>query len=197
MLIPYLEPMKYQEAEIVQLLTTAFQDETVHNAYYEAAQEKAFKKGDLLLEQGQICRYSYEILSGSVRGYYLKDGREVTTAFCFAGDPVLSLESATRQTPSPETFEVLEDAVIEVVSIEKLLQLRRRFPVFEKVWTLSMEAYAIWLEERLASLQFATAKERYDQLVDRYPEIVRKAQLKHIASYLGITLETLSRIRAR
>ncbi|QJB32654.1 Crp/Fnr family transcriptional regulator [Chitinophaga oryzae] len=189
--------MKYQEAIIEEILTAAFQDEALRDAYYEAAQEKKFKKGDLLLEQGQICRYTYILLSGAVRGFYLKDGREVTTSFCFAGDVVLSLESATRLTPSPESFEVLEDSLVEVVSVEKMARLRERFPVFEKVWTLSMEAYAIWLEERLASLQFATAKERYEQLVARYPEIVRQVQLGHIASYLGITLETLSRIRAK
>lgn len=193
----YLAAMKYQEAVIEELLTTAFQDEALRNAYYEAAQEKMFRKGDLLLEQGQICRYCYTLLSGAVRGFYLKDGREVTTSFCFANDVVMSLESATRLTPSPESFEVLEDSLVEVVSVEKLTLLRTQFPVLEKVWTLSMEAYAIWLEERLASLQFATAKERYGQLLERYPEIVRKVQLSHIASYLGITLETLSRIRAK
>lgn len=189
--------MKYQEALIAELLTVAFREEEIRNAYYEVATEKIFRKGELLLEQGKICRYSYNIISGLVRGYYLKDGREVTTAFCFADDTVLSLESATRQTPSPETFEVLEDSVIEVISIEGLQQLRERFPVIEKVWTLSMEAYAIWLEERIYSLQFSTAKERYHRLLERYPEIVQQARLTHIASYLGITLETLSRIRAQ
>lgn len=189
--------MKYQEAIIEELLTVAFQDETLRNAYYEVAQEKMFKKGDLLLEQGKICRYCYTLLSGAVRGFYLKDGREITTSFCFTSDVVLSLESATRLTPSPESFEVLEDSLVEVVSVEKLGELRQQFPVLEKVWTLSMEAYAIWLEERLASLQFATAKERYDQLLERYPQIVRNVQLSHIASYLGITLETLSRIRSK
>ncbi|MEC5146123.1 Crp/Fnr family transcriptional regulator [Chitinophaga sp. 212800010-3] len=189
--------MKYQEALIAKLLTVAFREEEIRNAYYEVATEKIFRKGELLLEQGKICRYSYNIISGLVRGYYLKNGREVTTAFCFADDTVLSLESATRQTPSPETFEVLEDSVIEVISIEGLQQLRERFPVIEKVWTLSMEAYAIWLEERIYSLQFSTAKERYQRLLERYPEIVQQARLTHIASYLGITLETLSRIRAQ
>ncbi|MBC9931793.1 Crp/Fnr family transcriptional regulator [Chitinophaga qingshengii] len=189
--------MKHQEAIIAELLTTAFQDETLRNAYYEAVQQKQFKKGDILLQQGQVCRYSYSILSGVVRGYYIKDGRDITTSFNFADDMVMSLESATRQTPSPETFEVLEDTLVEEISVEKLMVLRERFPVLEKIWTLSAESYAIWLEERLASLQFATAKERYEQLLARYPEIVRKVQLSHIASYLGITLETLSRIRAK
>lgn len=189
--------MKRQEAIIEELLTTAFQDETLCNAYYEAVQQKRFKKGDMLLQQGQVCRYAYTILSGAVRGFYLRDGREITTSFNFTEDVVMSLESATRQTPSPETFEALEDTLVEEIAVEKLVVLRERFPVLEKIWTLSAEAYAVWLEERLASLQFATAKERYDQLLARYPEIIRKAQLSHIASYLGITLETLSRIRAK
>jgi len=189
--------MKYQEAQIVSLLTTAFQDETLKEAYYKVAQEQPFKKGTLLIEQGQVCRYCYNIITGAVRGFYIKDGREVTTSFCFDNDTVLSLDSATRKTPCLETFEVLEDAVIEVVSMEDLQLLRQQFPVIEQVWTLSMEAYAIWLEERLHSLQFRTAKERYQQLIMHYPQIVQKAQLTHIASYLGITLETLSRIRAQ
>lgn len=186
-----------QETRIIQLLTAAFADETLRNAYYAVAQEKKFKKGTLLLEQGKVCRYCYNIVSGLVRGFYLKDGRDITTAFCFADDTVFSVESATLQTPCPESFEVLEESVIEVISFPDLLDLRERFPVIEKVWTLSMEAYAIWLEERLYSLQFSSAKERYGQLLEKYPHIIRNAPLMHIASYLGITLETLSRIRAQ
>ncbi|NSL85749.1 Crp/Fnr family transcriptional regulator [Chitinophaga solisilvae] len=189
--------MKQQEGEIARLLAAAFQDEALYNAYYQVAEERVFRRGEVLLEQGKVCRHCYNIISGLVRVFYLKDGKDITTAFCFADDTVFSIESATRQTPCPETYEVLEDSVIEVIAFEDLNRLRQEFPVLEKVWTLSMEAYAIWLEERVYSMQFCSARERYQQLLQKYPEIILQARLTHIASYLGITLETLSRIRAQ
>lgn len=185
-----------QEEQIRHLITEAFKDETLRSAYFKVASEKTFKKGERLIEQGQICRYSYNIVKGAVRGYYLKDGREVTTSFCFEGDPVFSLESATRKVPCKETFETLEDSVIEVLSFKDLFELREQFPAIEKIWTLSLEAYAIWLEERLHHLQFNSARERYELLLKKHPYIVRRIQLNYIASFLGISQETMSRIRS-
>jgi CRP-like cAMP-binding protein len=186
-----------QEEDIKQLIITAFQEEALYNAYSKMAQEKMFKKGAHLIQKGQVCRYCYFLVKGVVRSYYVKDDKEVTTSFCFDDDPVFSLASVTRQIPCPESFEVLEDSLIEIVSFNDLLTLRKQFPAVEKIWSLGLEAYAIWLEERLHSLQFNTAKERYLLLLQRYPHIVQRLQLRYIASYLGITLETLSRIRGQ
>ncbi|MCW3464384.1 Crp/Fnr family transcriptional regulator [Chitinophaga nivalis] len=186
-----------QEEEIKQLVLDAFQDEALYDAYVKVAEEKVFKKGELLIEQGRVCRFCYFIIKGAVRSYYAKDDKEITTSFCFEEDPVFSLESVTRQTPCPESFEALEDTVIEAVSFNDLLVLRQQFPAIERLWLLGVEAYAIWLEERLHSLQFNTAKERYQSLLQKYPYMIQRVQLRYIASYLGITLETLSRIRAQ
>ena len=184
-----------QEEQIRGLLVKSLKNSALLTAYSAFARKKAFKKGEHVREPGTVCRYCYFLISGIARGYYLRDGKEVTTSFCFEGDPVFSLESATRGVPAYETFEILEDAVMEMISFNDLFQLRQQFPEVEKMWLLSVEAYAIWLEERLYSLQFNDAKERYALLIKKYPYIIQRVQLGYIASYLGITKETLSRIR--
>ncbi len=154
------------------------------------------KRGDFLIRQDDVCRYSFTIESGIVRKFYLKDGVEVTTEFGFAGDLLVAFESYAHQSPSTEFIQALTDCTVQRLSHADFQRLKIVHPPLLELDLLLTEYYAIQLEERLNHLQFRSARERYDRLMSRHPQLIQHIPITHLASYLGITLETLSRIRA-
>ena len=153
-------------------------------------------RADFLLRQGEVCRYSFTIESGIVRKFYLKEGLEITTEFGFAGDLLVSFESYAHQVPSTEFIQALTDCTVQRLSHGDFQRLKTQHPALLELDLLLTEYYAIQLEERLNHLQFRSARERYDWLMTRQPQLIQQIPVTHLASYLGITLETLSRIRA-
>lgn len=159
--------------------------------------QKEVPKGHMLLEQGQICRYLYILDKGFARGFYSQGGKDISLWFAFEGDMLASLYSCVTQKPSYTNIEMLEDSVISGLSYAQLNELYRNYPEFNLIGRLITEQYFIELEERTLSLQFQSASDRYQRLIERYPQLLQRAPLGHIASFLGISQETLSRIRAK
>lgn len=162
----------------------------------QAASRQVVKKGDFLLRQGEVCRYSFTLEAGIARKYYLKDGVEVTTELGFAEDLLVSFGSYAHQSPSTEFIQALTDCTVLRLSHRDFERLKAVHPRLLELDLLLTEYYALQLEERLNHLQFRSARERYDRLMTRHPHLVRQISVTYLASYLGITLETLSRIRA-
>ncbi|WP_020600482.1 Crp/Fnr family transcriptional regulator [Spirosoma panaciterrae] len=158
---------------------------------------KEVPKGYVLLEHGKICRHLYMLEKGFARGYYTQDGRDISLWFAFEGDILASYYSFVTLKPSYTTIEILEDSTIAGVSYDQLNELYRNYPEFNLIGRLMTEKYFIELEERTLSFQFQSASERYHQLIEKHPQLLQKASLGHIASFLGISQETLSRIRAK
>ena len=156
---------------------------------------KKIEKGSIVLHQGNICRNLYFIKSGFVRGFYNQDGKEITSWFAFENEPFTSMYSFVSQKSSLENLEILEDSVLYDISYENLQLLFKKYSEFNLIGRLLIEKYYIELEERTISLQFQSAKERYQNIIDNQPQLLQKASLGMIASYLGISQETLSRIR--
>lgn len=152
-------------------------------------------RNDLLIEEGQICRRLYFIERGCVRGFYNIDGKDVSQWFGFENDFVTSVRSFVTRSASREYIQVVEDAVLWSVSRDQLDALLQRFPELEKLVRLIYEQYYIRLEERYTNAHFKSAGERYDDLLRHTPHILQRMPLGYIASYLGISAETLSRIR--
>lgn len=158
--------------------------------------QKQYNKNDLLIEAGQVCRHLYFIEKGCIRGYYNIDGRDQTQWFGFEHDFVTSFRSFTTRAASREYIEVLEDnALIWSIAKEELETLLHQFPELEKLVRLIYEHYYIKLEDRYSNAHFKTAAERYEDLLKNDPHILQRMPLGFIASYLGISAETLSRIR--
>ena len=113
------------------------------------------------------------------------------------GDFVISIVSFYTQTPSEEMIETIEDCILWSISYQRLHQLYFQFPEFNWVGRLLTEHYYVLSEQRTQNLRKKTADERYRHLVTSFPDISNRVPLKSIASYLGISFETLSRLRAK
>src|SRR6218665_497429 len=165
------------------------------DALEELFVKKQFSRNDFLIEEGQICRHLYFIEKGSIRGFYNIDGKDVSQWFGFENDFVTSFRSFITRSASQEYIQVTEDTIAWCISKEELDKLLLLFPELEKTVRLIYEQYYIRLEERYSNAHFKTATERYEDLQKHYPHILKRMPLGYIASYLGISSETLSRIR--
>jgi len=159
--------------------------------------QKAYKKGDLLLRQDEICRKSYVLISGIARKYYLNDGKEITTELYFENDLAVSFDSYILQQPSREFIEALTDITVSVTFYEAFQEAKAEYPSLLALDLMLAEYYGMWVENRLFEFHTMSASERYLDILTKHPHIVQAVPLTIIASYLGISLETLSRIRAR
>ena len=153
-------------------------------------------KGQLLVRQGQVATRLYFLVTGSCRYYATKGSQEVTTWFGFSNEFVTPYISFFKQQPSYESIELMEDSSFFKISHHKLQQLRQQSAEVERIVNHFNMAYTIQLEERLFVLQTSTAKEKYQHMLTQHPQLVQRIPSKHLASYLGITRETLSRMRA-
>jgi CRP-like cAMP-binding protein len=169
----------------------------MEEAILESFERKTMPRDTQLVGHGRVCQQLYFIESGALRGHYLLKGKEITYWFAFENDFATSLHSFITRQPAVESISLLEDSELLSISKEKLDKLLARFPQLEKVLRMTYERYYLRLEERFVNAQFKTAKERYDELMQTHPRILQRAPLGAVATYLGITQETLSRIRSR
>jgi len=172
------------------------------SAEAQSALEECFKqvvlaKNEYLLTEGMLCRHLYFLEQGALRGYYTLDGKEITHWFGFEKDFVTSFHSFITQEPAVENIQLIEGSVLWSISKDTLTGLFARFREIETLVRIAYEKYYIRLEERFVNAQFKTAAERYEQLLQQTPHILERVPLGQVASYLGISQETLSRIRSR
>lgn len=154
------------------------------------------QKNQLLLQEGQVCNKLYFVEQGIGRSYYLKkEGKEVTQWFFGDGNFMSSVDSFFRESPSFYYVEILEDSILHSISKVEMDLLLAKYHKMEKfIRLLSIEMFAKIIH-KLNAVQFQTAKERYDYMLSEFPDISHRVPLGYIASYLGMTQETLSRIR--
>ena len=153
------------------------------------------EKGTLLVKEGQLSGKNYYIVKGCVRACYLKDGKDITDWFAFEHEFINAINSYYQHVPSPHYIEVLEQSIILEMSRDTVNTLAERYHDFALQGTLILGRIMLQLQQRIVSLQFESAQQKYTHLVHVRPDITQRVALTHIASYLGITLETLSRIR--
>jgi CRP-like cAMP-binding protein len=159
--------------------------------------EQVLTKNEYLITEGNVCRHLYFVEHGALRGYYNLDGKEITHWFGFANDFVTSFHSFITQQPTVENIQLLEGSILWSISKDKLNDLFKQFPEIDRLVRIAYEKYYIRLEERFVNAQFKTATERYENLLSDSPHIIERVPLGYLASYLGVSQETLSRIRNR
>ncbi len=150
-----------------------------------------------LLTAGAVSRKMYFVEQGLVRGYYLKDDKDVTTWFMQQHDFVISPLSFYRQRPSFEYLQLLEDSVLYSVSYNQVQELYREFPDYNLVGRVLTEDYYVRSEIRAHYLRMLSAEERHTIFAKNYAPVMNRVAVRHIASFLCLTPETVSRIRAK
>lgn len=164
--------------------------------FSRVAKREEHNKGTDLLRAGRICRKVYFIEKGALRFYYIdKEGKDITHFFLFENDFITELESFLLKKESDYSIEVLEDSVLYSMEFEAYQKLSSAFPEIDKLWSVVLTKGVIDLGEKIKDLQFRDAKTRYKNLLEKHPNILQRVSLGHIASYLGITQQSLSRIR--
>jgi len=160
---------------------------------------KQFSKNELIIQQGKICDFVYFVNKGIVRFFYYKDdGTEITECFHFPNSFMSAYSSFLSGEPTFENAETLEETELLVIHRSDLISLYNKYPNFEKLVRVITEKMYIELEKRIMSIHCQSAEERYLNLLKSdNPEILKKIPLKYIASYLGVSPETLSRIRKK
>jgi len=160
-------------------------------------EHKLVKKGEHYMRQGQVCNYLGFLTSGTMRVYHLAKDKEYTSYFNF-GDRnpfVSSFSSFITRKPSQESIHALEDCELLVISYDNLQKLYEASFALQKMGRLIAEYNYTLAIKRIYSLQHFSAQERYNELLHIYPNLVNHVPHHYIASYLGITPESLSRIR--
>jgi CRP-like cAMP-binding protein len=154
-------------------------------------------KGAYLVTEGKVCRHLYFLEQGALRGYYNLEGKEITHWFAFANDFVTSFHSFITQQAAVENIQLLEGSILWAITKDNLTRLLNEYHDIERLVRIAYEKYYIRLEHRFVNAQFKTATERYQDLLIEAPHIIERVPLGAIASYLGISQETLSRIRGK
>ena len=155
-------------------------------------------KGDLFLKEGQRCDYFYYLLEGFVRIYYHDlNANQITHWFSQANSMITSPLSFLKGEKNILYFEALEPTELLMITASQIKNITTAIPSAGEAFRRLNAEFAIALSRRVMSIHTQTTEERYLQLIDEHPYLFQKANLGHIASFLGITPQSLSRVRKK
>lgn len=156
----------------------------------------AFSKSDLIISSGERCNEYYLVEQGLFRSFVFNySGDEITTDFFIDGDVLIDVSSLFQRIPAMENIQALSDGVlwkIEYPTFQELFHKIEGFREWGRAW---MASQLLTSKQRSIGMITLTATERYLNLLREKPQIIKQGPLKHIATYLGITDTSLSRIR--
>ena len=159
---------------------------------------KKLKKGDVLINENQIVNKTYFVLEGCIRSYVFDGvGKEHTLQFALKNDWISDYIAIFNNEKSSQTVECIADSIVVETSVsEGIENIFLRFPKIESIHRKNLERNVVSLQKRILNQLQLTSLDRYKIFLKQYPEIEKYALNYHIASYLGITQQSLSRIRA-
>lgn len=175
-----------QYVELSQNVLNAIADKSVH---------KNIPKGKRLLSDGQICNRIYFVVKGCLRLYYIANDIETTVWFSFENNSAIELSSFLSGMPSEYCIESIEDSEVIVLHKSDLQELYKNHTALESVFRIFWENAIPILLKRFTALQKDSADKRYLDLMKNHPEFIMRIPQKYLASYIGITPTSLSRIR--
>ena len=154
-----------------------------------------FHKGEVILKEGEVCKNIYWVVKGLVRQFYFKNGKELTEYMAVENTICMSIESLFKELPSHQQIQAIEPSIIFALPKAKLEKEAVRNVNIQMLYRKILEESLILSQVHADMLRFESAQERYAKLVKRSPQLVLRAPLVYIASYLQMTPETLSRVR--
>lgn len=158
---------------------------------------RKFSKGTFLLKPGQICTSHLLVKEGVVRKFYKHNDREITTEIYFHDDVAVSLDSYIMRKPADVYIEALTELEVTIIDYSRFLDVKTKYAEVMMLDKMFIEYYAVWFEQRLKEFQTMDASQRYLNLLEKEPKIIQQLPVTIIASYLNVSLETLSRIRSK
>lgn len=164
--------------------------------FSDIIQPKKYGKGETILNEGQVCNHLLYIEQGMLRQHYVKHGKDMTEHLAYEGGVVLCIESYFHRTPTLLMIETLEPSIVWEIPRNIMEELADTHRDFSFLYRRFIENSLILSQVKADILRFESAKDKYLKLMQLYPEIIKRAPLTHIASYLQMTLETLSRVRS-
>jgi len=156
---------------------------------------RELSKGDFLLKAGHLCRDIYYIDEGLLRCFYRKVDLEVSSWFMKDGDVIVSIESFHQRRPSYEWIQALEDCKLFYISYEELYDIYRRFPEFNFISRELTQHYYILWTQLLYAIRMKTAEEKYEWLLERFPDFILRIPAKYLSSWLSISETHFSDVR--
>ncbi|MGY4537258.1 CRP-like cAMP-binding protein [Mucilaginibacter sp. UYNi724] len=159
--------------------------------------EKSYKKGDFFLEEGRVCKHVGYVTKGLLRYYINHDGEEKTYSFSQENNFVCNYESFLPQEPSSKIIQALEDSVVLVISHAGLQMLYANVNEGERFGRLAIEAVFLQLLKDISSLYTEPPEVRYERFLSNHADILQRVSQYHIASFVGVKPQSLSRIRKR
>ena len=173
-------------------------DDEMFSIFCSKFKFKTFKRNEILLKAGDICSYMYFVKSGCLRVFMLDaEGKESTRFLVFENKFGTAFPSFTLQEPSLASIQSLETSEVLYISYRDFQQLPDYFPGWEKVYRINLEKDYIDSIKRIESLITVDAKDRYKLLLSNNQSLVKRLPSKIIADYLGISQETLSRLKSK
>ncbi|MES2378973.1 MAG: Crp/Fnr family transcriptional regulator [Bacteroidota bacterium] len=164
--------------------------------YYHLWKHEEVNARHILLNEGDISRKIYVIDKGCIRNWFYHEGKEISFQFFFEGDVVYSPESFRKNIPSLFSIETIEPVSLRWLSRKNMDLVREDSLLYNEMIERSADKQAEFMQHFFSYLK-NTPQERYELLLQQHPEIIKRVPLQHIASYLGITPVSLSRIRNR
>ncbi len=166
------------------------------NTYLSAWKHWSTPKDHFLLREHAVSDYIYFIEKGIARIFYHKNDKEITEWIAMDGQFFLSITSFFNRTPSHLAIHTLEPSEVYGIHHNDFMQLADQYHDVERLLRKMVTTSLILSQIRMDSIQFETAQQRYDRLLKFSPRIIQRVPVSYIASFLGVTLETLSRIRS-
>lgn len=171
--------------------------DALKNRLSEISVLRKIEKGEFLHRPNKVCRFTYFINSGLVRIYYQKGDKEITDNFSAEGEWITSIYSFMKSVPDHCYIQTIENSELLAIEILELEKCFVDFPEMERFGRMLISKYFLEQSERIVSLQFHSAKERYDYFLAVARNKIQRVPLGMLASFLGMTQETLSRVRAK
>lgn len=157
---------------------------------------RKFKKGERILDEGEVCRSMLYLEKGLTRQFYFKYDKDLTEHIAYEGGVVICLESYLKEEPTRLMIEALEPTIAWDIPKDKIEELALKDAEIGVWYRKLFEASLIESQVKADTLRFEPAHERYNKLLQLHPEILKRAPLVYIASLLQMTPETLSRVRS-
>lgn len=157
---------------------------------------RSFKKGTILLKEGQLSKNSYFVLQGCIRAYYVIDNEEKTTAF-YTEMEALTPPCVITQTPSEYYVSCVEDTILTISNTDMEAEVNSKFPRFEALCRTFAEEILAKQTIDFDAFKTSSPEQRYLNLLEKRPDLIQRVPQYQLASYLGMKPESLSRVRAR